>query len=456
MSFLIHNATVLHGMLGALVADGALVIDGDRIVAIGRSSDLMDAYPDTERINAQHALVLPGSICAHTHFYGTFSRGMPIPGPAMPDFPTILRRLWWSLDKALDEEAIRFSALVCAIDAIKHGTTLLIDHHASPNHIDGSLSIIADVLDELGLRGVLCYEVSDRDGDAKAQAGIAENVRFLKESEARPNIAATFGLHASMTLSPETLIACANAVQDLDTGFHIHVGEHEADQYDSLENYGKRIIPRLSDYRMLGAQSIVAHAVHCDAWELEMLRDSQTWVSHQPRSNMNNAVGAAAIDTMLDGGVQLCLGNDGLSNNMWAEWKTAYFYHKAAHRDPRRASGDRIAQMAIVNNAQLARQFFPETSVGELEIGAVADLIIVDYHPFTPLTVDNLPWHIVFGFESSMVRSTMVAGRFLMRDRQLLTVDEATVAAAAREIAPRIWETYQQYAQQTLGKEQSG
>jgi putative selenium metabolism protein SsnA len=450
MTILIYNATLVHGQLSSIDENSALAIEDDRIVDLGDSQTMLAQYPDAEQIDVQNAVVMPGSICAHTHFYGAFSRGMPIPGPPMPDFPTILRRLWWSLDKALDAEAIRFSALMCAIDAVKHGTTLLIDHHASPNHIDGSLSIIADVLDEVGLRGVLCYEVSDRDGDEKAQAGIAENVRFLRESEGRENIAATFGLHASMTLSDQTLRACVDAAREVETGFHVHVAEHEADQYDSLQQHGMRIVPRLHQHHMLGSQSIVAHAVHCDAWELEMLRDTRTWVSHQPRSNMNNAVGAAAVDTMLDGGVSLCLGNDGLSNNMWAEWKTAYFYHKAAHRDPRRAPGDRIAQMALVNNARLAQQFFPGSQVGQLEVGAVADLIIIDYYPFTPFTVGNLPWHVVFGFESAMVRSTMVAGRFLMRDRELLTVDEQQAAAAARQIAPRVWEQYQKFAEQTL------
>lgn len=450
MTILIHNATLLRGTLEAIMQDAAIAIEDDKIVAIDSSAALLAQYPGAELIDAQQALVMPGSICAHTHFYGAFSRGMAIPGPPMPDFPTILKRLWWSLDKALDADAIRYSALVCAIDAVKHGTTLLIDHHASPNHIDGSLSIIADVLDEVGLRGVLCYEVSDRDGEAATKAGIAENVRFLREAPSRPRIAATFGLHASMTLSNKTLDACNKAVEDLETGFHVHVAEHESDQYDSLQKYDTRVVPRLHEKRLLGKRSIVAHAVHCDAWELELLLDTGAWVSHQPRSNMNNAVGAAAMDTMLAGGVKLCLGNDGLSNNMWAEWKTAYFFHKAAQSDPRRAPGDRIAQMALVNNARLAQVFFPEAPIGQLSIGAVADLMIVDYYPFTPLTVENLPWHIIFGFESSMVRSTMVGGKFLMRDRQLMTVDERKTMAAALKVAPRVWKKYQQFAEKTL------
>ncbi len=190
---------------------------------------------------------------------------------------------------------------------------------------------------------------------------------------------------------------------------------------------------------ILGPRSIVAHAVHVDPWELETLRNSETWVTHQPRSNMNNAVGAAEIDVMLHGGMRLCLGNDGFSNNMWAEWKAAYLLQKVATRNPRLASGDTIVQMACSNNAQLTQIFFSGQTVGKLAVGAAADMIVVDYHPFTPLTEENLPWHVLFGFEASMVAATIVAGRVLMWDRQLLTLDEAAITAKALSHVPAVW-----------------
>ncbi|MBN1680643.1 MAG: putative aminohydrolase SsnA [Anaerolineae bacterium] len=433
-----------------LIQDGALVITDGVIQDIGPSAELIARYPDADQLDAQGQLAMPGGICAHTHFYGAYARGMAIPGPAPKNFPEILARLWWPLDKALDEQAVRFSAQVCLIDAIKHGTTTLIDHHASPNFIDGSLDVIADAVEEAGLRAVLCYEVTDRDGPEKAQAGIAENVRFLKVSRQRPLVSATFGLHASLTLSEKTLEDCAAAAGGLDTGFHIHVAEHEADEEDSLRQYGERIVHRLSRLEILGPKTIVAHAVHVDAHERAVLRESGTWVSHQPRSNMNNAVGAAAIDTMLSEGMALALGNDGFSNNMWAEWKAAYLLHKVANRDPRLAQGDAIARMATDHNARLAEVFFADHVIGKLVPGAVADVILVDYHPFTPLTAGNLPWHIVFGFEASMVTTTIVAGRVLMRDRQLLTLDEDAITSAARAHAPEVWERYNSFAQHVL------
>jgi len=425
-----------------LVEDGALYLEDGRIAAVGKSADLTRQYPDAETLDARGQLVMPGNICAHTHFYGAFARGMAIPGPAPKDFPEILERLWWPLDLALDEEAVRYSALVCLVDAVKHGTTTLIDHHASPNVIDGSLDLIADAVDEAGLRATLCYEVTDRNGADGAQAGIGENVRFLRAAKDRPNVAATFGLHASLTLSDETLEACATAADPLGSGFHIHVAEHEADEYDSLNRSGLRVVDRLDKFGILGPQTIVAHCVHVDAWEMDVLRDSGTWVTHQPRSNMNNAVGAAEIDAMLRGGVKLGLGNDGFSNNMWADWKTAYLLHKVANRDPRRAGGYDIVQMAIHNNAALAGMFFPDTPPGVLEPGAAADVMLVDYHPTTPLTAGNLPWHVIFGFEASMVTTTICAGQVLMRDRELLTLDEAAITARSRELVPAVWERY--------------
>jgi putative selenium metabolism protein SsnA len=388
---------------------------------------------------------MPANICAHTHFYGAFSRGMAIPGAPARDFPEILAKLWWRLDKALTLEDVRYSALVLLVDAIKHGTTTLVDHHASPNAIEGSLDAIAHAVITSGLRASLCYEVTDRDGPERAEAGIAENVRFarsLTQPSASPQLAASFGLHASLTLSAETLAASVAAAGDLGLGFHIHAAEGLADQEDSLQKSGKRVVERLHDAGILGPKSILAHCVHVDAWEMELLRDTGTWVTHQPRSNMNNAVGVAPVETMLRGGIKVAMGNDGFSNNMWAEWKAAYLVHKLWHGDPRRMGGYDVMQMAVANNAALARVFWPDTRLGEIAPGAAADLMLVDYHPFTELTAGNLPWHILFGFEASGVTATMSAGRWLMRDRRLLTLDEAEIAAYARELSSRTWERY--------------
>jgi putative selenium metabolism protein SsnA len=445
---LITNATLITwDEPNQVLEDHALFIQDGLIADLGPQADLEARYPQAERLDAGGQYVMPGNICAHTHFYGAYARGMAIHGAAPKDFPEILEKLWWPLDKALTYEDVRNSALVMLVDAIKHGTTTLIDHHASPNAIDGSLDVIAEAVEQSGLRASLCYEVTDRNGADGAKAGIAENVRFIKQqvalSDQRPRLAATFGLHASLTLSEETLEACREAAPE-GIGFHIHVAEHEVDQYDSLAKSGLRVVDRLQRHGMLGPRSIVVHAVHVDAQEINLLAETGTWVTHQPRSNMNNGVGIGDVESMMRAGVSVCLGTDGFSSTMWEEWKTAYLVHKVWRRDPRRMSGTDVANMAVYNNAWLAGSFFPKAPLGVLAPGAHADLIFVDYHPHTPLTAGNLPWQIIFGFHESMVTTTIVAGKVLMRDRQLLTLDEAEIAAQARAAAPSVWERYNQ------------
>jgi putative selenium metabolism protein SsnA len=443
---LLTNARlVTWGRPNQVLENHALLIKDGLIDRLGPSDELRAAADGDQIVDLGGQLVMPGSICAHTHFYSAFARGMAIPGRPPPDFPRILRKLWWPLDQSLSPEAVRYSALVSLIDAVRHGTTTLIDHHASPNAIGGSLDEIAEAVGHSGLRAVLCYEVTDRGGPSKAEAGWNENLRFLErcrqDAVAGGRVAAAFGLHASMTLSDDTLAACREQAP-ADTAFHIHVAEHEADEYDSLARSGQRIVDRLAEFGILDDRAILAHAVHIDAAEMALIAEAGAWVTHQPRSNMNNGVGVADVESMLRLGIPVCLGNDGFSNAMWQEWKTAYLLHKAWHRDPRRMGADTLASIAAYNNAGLAGQFFPGAPLGVLKEGARADLMVVDYKPTTPLNADNMPWHLVFGFQGSMVTSTMVDGQWLMRDRQLITLDEEEITARARELAAAVWKRY--------------
>jgi putative selenium metabolism protein SsnA len=444
-----HGVVCTFGAELQVLDDGAVYIERDRIVAVGPTAELQARYPQAERLDADGQLVMPGAICAHTHFYGAFARGMPLPGEPPRNFVEILRKLWWRLDRALDEEAIRYSALVSLVDAIRHGTTTLIDHHASPNCIDGSLDIIAEAVEQAGVRACLCYEVTDRNGDEGAKAGIAENVRFIRRvrmqrrerSQGSGLLAASFGLHASFTVSDRTVEHAVAEAQGQGTGFHIHVAEDRADEEDSLQRYGLRVAERLERQRVLGQMTLAAHCVHVDAGEMAALARTGTKVSHQPRSNMNNAVGTAPVQALLEAGVTVGLGNDGFSNNMFAEMKAAYLAHKAATRDPRTMPGDTVIRLAYAHNAQIADLFWPQP-LGVLAPGAYADIALLDYRPYTPLTRENLPWHILFGVDGSHVTTTVCAGRVLMKDRQLLTLDEEAIAANAREVARKVWRRF--------------
>lgn len=444
---LIKNCSLITwGNPNQILHQQSIRIQSDKIFEIGPAAQLLPLAGE-EVLDARGQFVMPGNICAHTHFYGAFSRGMAIPGPAPKAFPEILDKLWWPLDRALDLEDVRYSALVCLVNAIRHGTTTLIDHHASPNAIEGSLDVIAESVLQAGIRASLCYEVTDRNGMDQAEAGIQENLRFIRRINNEPELngvlGATFGLHASLTVSDATLQRSRDLTPE-GIGFHVHVAEHFSDEDDSLAKSGTRVVDRLARFGILGPHSIAVHCVHVDQRETELLRDSGTWVTHQPRSNMNNAVGMAAVEGMMRAGIKVCLGNDGFSNAMWEEWKAAYLAHKLWHSDPRRMGGYEVVQMAVYNNAELVANQFNGLRAGEISVGAAADLMFVDYHPITPLTAGNLPWHILFGFNESMITTTIARGKVLMLDRELLTLDEAKIAAEAMNRAEAVWKRYEQ------------
>ena len=435
-----HGNTFTLGQSNEQIPDGAIYVEGDTIVEVGPTASLMAKYPGAARLDAGGKIVLPASICGHTHFYGAFARGMAIPGAPATNFIEILERLWWKLDRALLWDDVRASALICLVDAIRHGCTTLIDHHASPNVIEGSLDIIADAVKETGLRASLCYEVTDRNGMAGARAGIAENVRFIKRcrQDKDPQLGASFGLHAALTVSDETLEASRDAIEGLGAGFHIHVAEDKADEDESLRKYNLRVVERLQQFGILGPRSIAVHCVHLDEFEKDILHETRTWVTHQPRSNMNNAVGLPDVAGMLRRGIKVALGNDGFSNNMFEEMKAAYLAHKHNQRNPQAMPGGDVWQMAYDNNAALARVFFPKP-IGELSAGAFADIIFLDYAPPTPMSTGNLPWHVLFGVDGAHVTHTIAGGKVLMKDRQLTTLDEAAIMAKARELAVGVW-----------------
>jgi putative selenium metabolism protein SsnA len=450
MMLIINGKIITWGPENQIMPEGTGLLIRDGVIErIASQDDLIEQFPDEEQLDAEGQYVMPGNICAHTHFYGAFSRGLAIPGDPPTTFVQILEKLWWNLDKALDAESIRYSALVCLVDAIKHGTTTLIDHHASPNAIEGSLDVIADAVTEAGVRASLCYEVTDRDGLEKADRGIQENLRFIKRvQERRPedaNLRAHFGLHASLTLSDETLERSRELCPE-EIGFHIHAAEGLADEVDSLEKSGKRVIYRLDDFGILKPQSILAHGVHFDGREIVHLAEKRSWLTHQPRSNMNNAVGIAPIEDMLEAGVRVGMGNDGFSNTMWQEWKDAYLSPKMAYHNPQQMNGYTVIEIAVDDNGELVTELFDGLTVGQIAEGAAADLIFVDYHPFTPLTSGNLPWHILFGFQESMVTATIVAGKPLMYQRVLLTLNESDIAMKALDIAPRVWQRFEEIA----------
>jgi putative selenium metabolism protein SsnA len=407
-----------------------LRIEGDRIVE--RAATLAPAVGE-EVVELHDALVLPGLVNAHTHLYSALARGMP--GPAAPPrtFVEILERVWWRLDRALDEESVYLSGLVGAIEAARSGTTVLFDHHSSPSFIRGSLATLRRAVEQVGLRSVLCYETTDRNGLDDREAGIAENREFLAGGKTTLTLGMV-GAHASLTLSDESLDRLSAAVKEANSSLHIHVAEGRADVEDCQRRCGVGVIERLQRHGLLGRRTILAHGVHLSEGELQEAQASGAWLVHNPRSNMNNAVGHARTEAFR----RSALGTDGLDQDVLAEARAAYL----KMRDTDRVDALPAVLAMIVGGHRLAAGVFG-LPLGTLEKDAPADLVVLDYRPPTPLTSENLAGHVLFGLDRSHVRSTMVAGRFVLRDRRVTTVDEAAAFARARAAAAALWERMQ-------------
>jgi len=341
----------------------------------------------------------------------------------------VLQRIWWRLDRALDDDLVSASASAGGVDALLAGTTTIVDHHASPNAIEGSLSRIADALEELGARSILAYEVTDRDGSERAAAGLEEHRRFA--AEPRQRTATMLGAHASFTLSPETLEACIRTARALDVGIHIHVAEDAADEVDSARRFGMRVAQRLAEAGGLTDRDLLAHCIHLDAAEHRVVREAGTWAVHNPRSNMNNRVGHLTPSTL----ERVALGTDGIGGDMFAEAQAAFW--RAREADP--AVGPALAIERLASSARFAGAALGESGLGTLEPGAPADLVVLEYRPPTPLTDDNLAGHWVYGLSSRMVRDVYVAGEPVVLERRLTRVDLREVADRTAREAERLW-----------------
>lgn len=424
------------------LADGCVAIEGKRIAKVGATSELRSQYPQSRFVDAKGGLILPGMINAHMHFYSAFSRGISTKDAPAQNFQEVLERLWWRLDKALTLDDIYYSAMVCLIDCVKNGTTTVLDHHASPKAITGSLFAIAKACREMGIRSSLCYEVSDRDSDAIAQEGIRENIDFIRhaQKEGGDALAGMFGLHASMTLSDETLEKCASALSGCDAGYHVHVAEGPGDELDSEKKYGKRIVRRFKDFGITGDKSIAVHCIHVNSDEMDILKETKTAVVHNPESNMGNAVGTTPVLEMMRRGILLGLGTDGYVSDMLQSYKMANALHKHSNEHPNVAWGE-IPTMLFENNIAIARRCF-RTPVGRLETGYSGDVIISDYLPPTKLDDGNANGHLLFGAEGRSVVATVSSGKVLMEDRKLLGIDEREIYAKARELSAKVWERF--------------
>jgi putative selenium metabolism protein SsnA len=438
---LIQNGTLITFGAPCRVLEGhALLIEDGVIQRIAPTDQIPGPFDKV--IDATHQVVMPGLINSHMHFYSTLVRGLGKAAPSR-NFQEVLDNLWWRLDRKLTLDDVKVSAEIMLVEAIRKGTTTLVDHHASPFAITGSLDAIASAVKTAGVRACLCYEVSDRDGEAIATEGLEENANFARrcQQEQDPQLRALFGLHAAFTLSDKTLDRAATLGHDLGIGFHVHVAEAASDVAVNQARHGQTPVARLQAHGLLGQGSIAAHAVHTTASDQELLAATGTFVAHNPQSNLNNAVGIADVLALTQRGVRVGLGTDAMTVNMLEEVRVALWAQHLRQEHPTCAFME-IANSLFVRNPELAAQLwgFP---LGTLQEGAAADVILLDYHAPTPLRDDTVLGHLIFGLSQATVDATICGGRILMEGRRLQNgMDEACLAARSRALAEHLWERF--------------
>lgn len=366
-----------------------------------------------EVVDLAGRLLMPGIVNGHTHLYSALATGMPAPRRPMRSFLEILQEIWWWMDQALDRDMVAACGTAGALDALRCGTTGLIDHHASPSFIAGSLDVLTEAIAEAGPRACVCYEATDRHGAPDGLKGVVESERFAKR---KPDgrFSGLIGLHASMTCGPETMRAAAKAADAAGRPCHIHVAEAPGDRDVTNARYSARLVDYLIGEGIARPGTIIAHGVHLEPDEVARLAETGCWFAHQSRSNQNNHVGHAQNVLQNAPPDRLLIGTDGIGADMFAEGQAAYFKSSDAGSG---LTPERVLQ-GLANNARYLGESLGEPKLGTLDPGAPADLIALDYDPASPLDAGSLAWHFVFQMGSRFVESAWIGGRLALDNRR--------------------------------------
>ena len=394
------------------VRKGSILIEGNLIEEVKKRNSKNGIPRNEEKVDLNGKLVIPGIICAHTHAYSGFAFAFK-PTGKIKTFYDQLSKFWWPLDQSLDREMIYHSALFTAIEYLKHGVTTIFDHHASPNALSGSLELLAKGFKEIGIRSSLCYEVSDRYGQSKAEEALAENENFAKKYRGGKKdemLSAKIGLHASFTLDESTLEKCMEIADRLKVGMHFHLAEGKIDQDDCKERFGKSAAQRLYDSGALNKNSLAAHCVNLSDEDMKLLAKTGVWAITNPRSNANNGVGTAPIDRMQNQKIRIGIGNDGLGHDMLEEVKDLVYMQNARKKKPSFFNQKIAEDILFKNNSRLASECFGR-GVGKIKKGFYADLVIFDFKPLSS-SID------IMNIGSPKISSVMVNGTFVIREKK--------------------------------------
>ncbi len=422
-----------------ILEEHSVAVENGRIVEIGKTGDLERKHKTAEVLDASGRIVMPGIICSHSHLYGMLLRGASLKIASPSDFTQILQRVWWPVDEALTFEDAYASALVACVEFAKSGVTTFADTYSGPNSISGVLDHIARAVNEVGIRGYVAFEATERHSKDEGMKGAQENVRFAEKSKANPNSKAKplFSIHASFTVSDQLIKEVKRLAEEYQAPITIHTSEGMGDVHHNLENYGKRTVERLRDLGLVGPNVVLAHCVNLDENEIEIIAQTKTGVAHNPMSNMLNAVGVAPIITMLQKNVNVGLGNDGYIFDMFENMRATYLLHRVHHRNPNIIDAYTILEMATINGARL---YGMESELGSIETGKRADMIIIKPSVLpTPLNANSVVGHLVNTVDGDDVEHVLVEGEPIVRDKKLVTFSEENAQSISQSAAAKLW-----------------
>ena len=408
------------------IENGYLLYD-DKIIEAGDMRDFKNE--NLEKIEDFHGdLLMPTFVCAHSHIYSIFARGLSLPFNPK-NFQDILDQMWWKLDAQLDNKMTYYSAISAGYEFLLNGVTSVIDHHAS-GEIKGSLSALRKAfIGPLKMRGIFCFETSDR---YDIKQCIKENVSFAN----RYHGDGLFGMHASMSISDKTLKQIAKVKGNIP--LHIHVAESEMDEQDSMMKYGKTIMERLEDSGVLINESLIVHGVALSDKELDIIARNKCYMVVNTTSNMNNAVGLPFVRNYLDHNIPVMVGNDGLNSNMASEYMNVMFSGHLRANSPTAIGVEDVRQM--IRNAYEYVSKRKSILLGEFKKGFEADFMRIKYKPFTKIDETNILGHIVFGlFPNFKPSDVYTYGIKRVKNYKITSKSLEKQVIEARKYADELW-----------------
>ena len=429
---------LLHSADAPPEREWGVAIEGDSVAAIGPHADLRRQFPHAEVVVATDCVITPGFINAHHHMYGVLSHGIPL-DRAPKDFWAFLEEFWWPrMEDALDPEHIRAAVDMACLEMVRSGVTTFYDVLEAPMALPGCLEAEAEVVGRWGLRGALSFEATQRVSEENGQLGLRENADFI--DTCRDGGGLVSGLMCFLT----TFSCDAGFIrQAFELGekhgalvhFHCSEGRYEPDY--AIKHFGMRPLEYYAKLGVLSPRAFASQCVQIDAHEIELLAEHGVRVSHMPLSNCEVGGGIAPVPALLEAGVPVSLGTDGYVNNTFALMRGAFLIHKAHREDPQTMPARTVWKMATLHGAH---DLDMADRLGQLKPGYAADLVLIDPDTPTPLSASNLMDQLLLWREPANIRSVMCAGRWLVRDREVIGMDEARIRAKCREAAARLWE----------------